>query len=156
LYIQQAITSHLDYQHVLQRIVNEARELTASHRAVVFFLEDDELRAAAIAGEENPKALANYRMPVAGWLIGLAIESGSAVRIDDARHDPHVMADPRRETLVGRTGLQSLLIAPRLTNHRIIGAISLSDKLKGLYDENDEQILVGTTTSLENGFYTGY
>jgi putative methionine-R-sulfoxide reductase with GAF domain len=95
-------------------------------------------------------------MPVAGWLIGLAIESGSAVRIDDARHDPHVMADPRRETLVGRTGLQSLLIAPRLTNHRIIGAISLSDKLKGLYDENDEQILVGTTTSLENGFYTGY
>jgi signal transduction histidine kinase len=140
--IQQAITSHLDHQVVLQRIAAAARELTDSQRAVVFLLEGDELRIVAASGDDQAATMAGYRMPVAGSLIGLALESGEPVHIADASNNPHVLADPRRRALVERTGVQTLLIVPLLTDDQAIGAISLSDKVSGTYTEADQHLLM--------------
>jgi transcriptional regulator with GAF, ATPase, and Fis domain len=77
--IQQAITSHLDHQVVLQHIADKACHLTVSQRAVVFVLEGDELRIVAASGDEHAATMADYRMPVVGSLVAPAIESGEPV-----------------------------------------------------------------------------
>src|SRR5512145_295753 len=102
--IQQAITSHLEPPAVLQLIADGAQRLTGSRQAAVFLLQDNSLRLAVVAGMEAPPGLLGYRMPVAGSLIGLAIETGRPVCVQDAQNDPHVQADPRRQALLRQAG----------------------------------------------------
>lgn len=157
--IQQAIASRLEHRIVLQRIADAARELTNSQRAVVFLLEGDELRIVAASGDNQAAPMTGYRMPVAGSLAGLALESGAPVQIANASLDPHVLADPRRRTLVERTGVQTLLIVPLVADNQAIGAISLSDKVEGTYNEADQHLLMLLASSaviaLENARLAG-
>ena len=56
------------------------------------------LRLAVGSGTEENGTMLDYRMPVAGSLIGEAIQTGQAIAITDAEQDPHVRSDPRRQT----------------------------------------------------------
>jgi hypothetical protein len=64
--IQQAITSRLEPEAVLQLIAAEAQRLTGSRQAAVFLLQENNLHLAAGAGAEGQARLLDYRMPVAG------------------------------------------------------------------------------------------
>lgn len=83
----------------------------------------------------------DYRMPVEGSLIGEAIQTGQAIAVTDAEHDPHVRSDPRRLALVRQTGVQSMIVVPLLSGDHPLGAISISDKTAGTYGPDDERVL---------------
>lgn len=139
--IQQAITRQLDIEAVLQLIADEARRLTGSLRTVVFLLEGDTARIAVVSGEPHSKSVLGYRMPVAGSLISEAIQSQTPIFVADAQHDPHVQADPRRQALLQRVGVRSLIVVPLVSNARSLGAISISDKQDGPFGPDDERVL---------------
>lgn len=149
LAVQQALTSRLDAEAVLQMIADEARRLTGTLFSTVFLLEGDELRVSILSGESGPGLFVGYRMPVKGSATGLAVLSGQPVCVEDAMHDQRVNRD-----VVTRAALRSLLAAPLLLGDRKIGAISVGNKRVDMFNAHDEWVLTmlasGAVIALEN------
>ena len=136
LSVQQAITSRLDLDTVLQLIADEARRLTLSRQALVFLLEDDDLCVSVLSGEHDASIFVGYRMPVKASLTGLAVQTGQPFRVLDVQNDPHVNAEAVR-----RLGVRSLVSVPLVSGGQPIGAIVVTDKLLGTFGPNDERVL---------------
>ncbi|HOR01217.1 MAG TPA: GAF domain-containing protein [Anaerolineae bacterium] len=133
--VQQAITSQLDPNAVLQLIADEARRLTGARWTAVFTCEGDDLRVSVLSGYDDPTLL-GYRMPAERSLTGRAIGRRRPLRTDDAAGDAHVNAE-----FVARTGLHSVLSVPLILGDRPLGAIAAADKLQGTFGEEDEWTL---------------
>jgi signal transduction histidine kinase len=145
--VQQAITRRLDPDDVMQLVADEARQLTASQRAIVFLLEDDEFRIAADSAEGSGETLVGHRMPAAGSLTETAIQTRKPVYVTDPANDPHVKADPRRHTLVDQAGVKTLMVTPLISGDTAVGAISIANKLTGNFGPNDERVLTMLASS---------
>jgi nitrate/nitrite-specific signal transduction histidine kinase len=149
LAVQQAITSRLDPQAVLQLIADEARRLTAARGAFVFMLEQDELRLSVISGEDNFDVTVGYRLPIQQSITATALQSGQPLRLADARLDPRANRD-----LVERLQAKSLIIVPLISGGRTIGSISVINRTTDLFTSDDERVLSllasGAIIGLEN------
>jgi signal transduction histidine kinase len=147
LAIHQAITRNLDPHAILQLIADDACRLTAAREAVVFLIDGAEM-VVAVASDGGPGAgIVGTRLPLAGSLVELAIHSGRALTVADARADPRVRADPGRLALIERAGAQGLLIVPLLAGERAIGAMSISGKTTRVFTAQDEQTLTMMASS---------
>lgn len=144
--VQQAITSRLDLNSVLQLIADEARRLTTTRGALVFMSEGDMLRLAVFSGEADFDAPIGYQMPLSASALNTTINTGQPLRIDDAQHDPRPNAD-----LTRRVQAQSLMIVPVMSGSSLIGTISLVDKSSGYFDSNDERVLMMLASSAAIG-----
>ncbi|NJN95058.1 MAG: GAF domain-containing protein [Anaerolineales bacterium] len=134
--VQQAITSRLDPQSVLQLIADEARRLTLAGGAFVFMLERDELCLSVISGEQAFDIAVGFRMPMNQSVTGVALQSGQILRLADAGQDPRTNQD-----LVRRLKAHSLVIVPLVSGPRIIGSISVVNKTTGPFTGDDERVL---------------
>ena len=147
LEVQQAITRRLDPDAVMKLIADEARRLTASQRAIVFLLEDDEFRIGADSTEETSETFIGYRILATGSLTELAIQSQKPVYVADAPNDSHVKADPRRQALVDQAGVKSLMIVPLISGSEPLGAISIANKSAGTFGPDEERVLTVLASS---------
>jgi PAS domain S-box-containing protein len=149
LAVQQAITSRLETHSVLQLVADAAHRLTATRLGIVYLIDRDDLRVAVFSGSHNGELFVGYRMPVADSVAGLAIQSGQAVIINDARDDPRLYAD-----LVQRLGVRSYLAVPLFSNSTAVGVIAVADKLEGELGPDEERTLTmlapGVVIGLEN------
>ncbi len=138
LSVQQAITSRLDRQEVLQMIADGARQLTGSNFAGVFLLEGEVMRLAVLspAGPRPVDIDAGYRIPLDQSLARLAIRDGKPMLISDIRSDPRAYRD-----VVERTGIRSFLIVPLMVGGKPIGVLTAADKQNGPLTPDDERIL---------------
>lgn len=146
--VQQAITSRLDPDAVLQLIADEARRLTSSQRTAVFMVDGESLCVSVVSGDDSSGML-GYRMPIGQSLTGQSLQTGEVVRVNDARHDPRVNAE-----IVARAGVQSFITIPLISGTQPIGAIAVVDKTTGPYGPEDERVLTmlasGAVIGLEN------
>ena len=114
----------------------------------MFLLEGDVFRIAAESSQKSDRTtVIGYHVPVEGSLAELAIQTQKPIYITDAPRDPHVNADPRRRALVDRAGVQSLMAVPLIADSRPLGVISISNKLSGQFDPNDERVLMMLASS---------
>jgi signal transduction histidine kinase len=153
LTVQQALTSSLDTDAVLQMITREARRLTGATFSAVFLREGDTLCLSMSEGNPPPDMQVGYRMPLEGSATGLAITSGQPIRIDDAPADTRINAKA-----VQLAKIRSLLIAPLLSHTCSIGAISVGNQQPAMFTAEDERLLTMLTPAaviaLENArFY---
>lgn len=151
--IQQAITSRLDSDVVLQLIADEARRLTATRLSLVYLLEGDDLRIAVFSGEYSPDISVGYRIPVFHSVAGLSIQSGQPFIVDDAQNDPRVYPD-----VIRRLGVRCYMTVPLISVSQPIGAIAVADEQAGTLGPDDERVLAllasGAVIGLENAdFY---
>lgn len=133
--VQQAITSRLELDSVLQLIANEARRLTDSRRTAVFLAEGDALRISVIAGDDD-SGLLGYKMPIDQSLTGLSLRMGRPVRVNSAQSNPAVYSE-----IVQLARVESFLSVPLISGTQLIGAISVVDKLSGTFETEDERVL---------------
>ncbi len=149
LAVQQALTSRLDPDVVLQTIADAACRLTGASFGTVFLRQGDDLCVSVLSGNYGPGMFVGYCMPVHGSATGLAMLSGSIVHITDSASDPRVNQDAMQ-----RAGLQSLLGIPLLSGTEPIGVISVGNKQSGTFNTDDERILgmlaPGAVIALEN------
>lgn len=140
LSVQQAITSRLDRQEVLQMIADGARQLTHSHGTGVYLLEGDLLRLAVLSQEPDtphqPDLSVGYTMPLQHSLGRVAFETGRPVLIGDVQNDPRLNPDVR-----GRISIRSYLGVPLMAAGRPVGLLVAVDKVDGPLTPHDEQIL---------------
>jgi PAS domain S-box-containing protein len=148
LSVQQALTSRLDPDAVLQMIADEARRLTGADFGTVFLREGDDLRVSVLTGHYDHDMTIGYRMPVHESATGLAMLSGQIVRIDEP-DDPRVYQDAMR-----RAGIRNLLGTPLLSNDKPLGVISVGNQAGRQFGAADEHVLAllapGAVIALEN------
>lgn len=133
--VQQAITSRLDRNAVLQKVSDEAKRLTDSERTAVFLLDRPHLVLSVFSGKDSTRFL-GYRMPVAESLIGKSLIDGVPVIVNDTSARPDIYSD-----LVNKAGVRSFLSVPLIAGTRPIGTITVVDKANGCFTTEDERIL---------------
>lgn len=140
LSVQQAITSRLDRQEVLQMIANGARQLTRSNGTAVYLLEGDMLRLAVLSDEPGSAAgsglYVGYTIPVERSLGRVAFETGKSLLIQDVQNDPRLHPDVR-----SRIAIHSYLGVPLMVGSHPIGLLVAVDKMDGPLTIDDERIL---------------
>jgi signal transduction histidine kinase len=140
LSVQQAITSRLDRQEVLQMIADGARQLTRSNGTAVYLIEGDMLRLAVLSdapdASQRQGLYVGYTLPLEQSLGRIAFETGKPLLIQDVQNDPRLFADMRR-----RISINSYLGVPLMSGEKPIGLLVAVDKMDGPLTTDDERIL---------------
>jgi PAS domain S-box-containing protein len=149
--VQQAITSRLEREELLQLIADEARRLTGARRAAILMLNEDVpavLEMTVLSGYPDD-ALLGYQVPLHGSLTGHALREGRAFRSNGEQN-----GTPLYEEIVRRTGSRSLLAVPFTAGDRPSGVIVVADEDASGFDDDDERIVQmlasGAVIALEN------
>ena len=146
LSVQQAITSRLDPDIVLQIVVDEVRRLTGAQRAVVLMLEGDELEIAATSGDQSPESL-HHRIAVDGTLTGVCIRTGRP----DLIHDTHLLPGWQK----GKApAFRSMISVPLCSGAEPLGVISAAHDQPGVFRGDTVRLLTmlasSATIALQN------
>lgn len=149
--VQQAITSRLDLDAVLQMIADEAQRLTETSMSAVYLLEQDHLIISVVAGDVNRNIL-GYKVPLTDSVAGLALKTGKSYLIN------HSDAKVRNQKeLTDLVSAKSFLIVPLMSSTGPIGTITVANKTPSALSKEDENVLSmlasGAVVAIENARY---
>lgn len=147
--ISQQLTSTLNTQTLLRRIVQASAELTSSDAASILLLDaaSGELRF-EMASNMQSHDFERLVVPLEGSLAGWVVTHGEPLVVDDVRNEPRFFREVDEET---EFKTRNLLAIP-LRSHRgnVIGCLEVLNKHSGdRYDDDDVKLL--TMLSLQAG-----
>ncbi len=133
-----AITSELQLERVLQRVVDEARDLGGAQYGALSLLGPtgtiDAFLTSGITAEERERM---GPIPTGHGLLAVVIDDGEALRLPDLSSDPRSVGFPP-----DHPPMHSLLAVPIMSRGKILGSLYLTEKLDALeFTEADEQQL---------------
>jgi signal transduction histidine kinase len=148
--IAQALGGETDLNRILELIVKRGRALVGARALVIMLKQDDELVAAASAGEVTTN-VHGQRMPVEGTVSGRVLLSQRAERVENAP-----------EKLQASLALldieaMSALIVPLAFRGRSVGVLAAYDHLGDTpqFDLEDERLLSAFAASAATAVATG-
>lgn len=118
--IATAVGSDTGLSPILVLIARRARELVEAHGLLIWLREDDELRIAAVAADEDVPH--NATIPLHGSTAGEALRTGRPVRVRDARD---LLTDPAE---FGMGDARSALVVPLMYRGEGLGALVAFDR----------------------------
>jgi adenylate cyclase len=146
LNVMRAVSSELEIDHLLQKIVGKTSEVMNADRATLFLVhrKSGELWSRVAQGA-NMKEI---RVPRGMGIAGHVAVSGETVNIKDAYRDPRFNPDVDK-----RTGYRThTILCMPLKNEQaeIIGVMQVLNKNQGVFNEEDEQLLdaLGSQTAI--------
>jgi signal transduction histidine kinase len=139
--ISQQLTSTLNTQTLLRRIVQAAAELTNSDAASILLLDtaSGELRF-EMASNMQSRDFERLVVPLDGSLAGWVVTHGEPLVVDDVRNEPRFFSEVDEET---EFKTRNLLAIP-LRSHRgnVIGCLEVLNKRFGArYEADDVKLL---------------
>src|SRR5690606_15830089 len=122
LEIAEAATSHLDLEELLRVVVERVAQVVPADRCSVILVEEDADQAIVIASHDVPE-LRRLPIEISRYPeIRRALDSKSAVVIEDALSDP-LMEDVRH--LLEKKPIASLVVTPLVAQGDAVGALFL-------------------------------
>ena len=115
----QTVTSELELDAVLQRLVDEVAALLGAEAVDCFLLDPDRgvLRCAAVHGQ--PEGVVGFEFPAEQGLAGRAISRGRPVLSDDYGSPPHAVPHP------AYAGFRSAIVAPMRWSGEVMGILGV-------------------------------
>lgn len=133
-----AISQELSLERVLQIIVDSVRPLVGARYAALGIPDDHgSMERFITSGISERRREAVGHLPSGRGLIGLSLQRGEAVRVDDIASDPRAAGFP-----AGHPQMQTFLSVPVTVEGRTIGNLYLTDKKDGEPFDDDDQRLV--------------
>lgn len=137
--IQQELTSTLEYQKVLELIVERTRRLLDASECTIRLIEDREgkrfIRVSATTGR---MFIGPDELPFEQALIDQQVFGGELLSIDDVRTDARF---PDREDAI-KAGVVSMLCAPLMVRRKVIGTIRLYTAARREFTVADRKMLL--------------
>lgn len=151
LSVQQAITSRLDAEAVLQMVVDEGRRLTSAQRAVVWMLDGDMLEIAVISGHPGLARVA-YRAPRDEAPGSECLRTREPCVLHQPREWPLNLDNNENEDNDGkerRAGLniQSLISVPLISGDNLLGMITAAEQRPDAFGPETVRMLQGLASS---------
>jgi signal transduction histidine kinase len=140
--LARSITASLDLDTILQTVAEGARELCRSDLSAIALL-DPETGTMVFryrAGDRFQDDERRVVLPGRG-AGGLVLESGKAVRSDDAPHDPRFADDAGYLAAVARERIVTLLVVPIVIGTRIEGLLYVDNRTARPFTDRDEATL---------------
>lgn len=141
----QAMTSSLDLDEVLQRVISEVRHLQRADQVSLLLYEPDweMLRFAAVVGDAAD-TLAGVRLSADDGIAGWVFRHKNVVCLDDARQDARFSSRFDRKTgFVTR----SLLAVPLLFQDEALGVIEVLSEKPNVFQQKDIDMLEALAAS---------
>lgn len=148
--IGRSITAVTDIDVLLKVIAEETKIAIQADRCTVFLLdkEKNELWSKVALGMDSQE----IRFPADKGLAGYVVQTGEPLNIADAYSDPRFNSDIDRKT--GYVTKTILCMPINNNNQEIIGAFQVLNKLGGVFNKGDEDLLVAiggnASIALEN------
>jgi adenylate cyclase len=142
VYVANQVSSTLDLETLLDRIVSLAKEVTRCERGTLFLNDPDsnQLVAQVLSGSEHHE----IRIPNTAGIAGSVFTSGQPVLIPDAYADPRFNQNVDKQTGY-RT--RNILCAPiRTRSDEIIGVMQLLNCIDGDFAEDNLLLLEAVTS----------
>lgn len=139
LEVSRELNSTIGLDALLNKIIDEAAELTNSEAASILLLDPytRELRFRATSGEMPPE-IANTPVPLNSSIAGTVLTTNKPLIVDDVSQDPRW--NPQvSQTLNFPTG--SILGVPMHDVDRPVGVLEALNKVEGHFNEEDVAIL---------------
>lgn len=134
--VQQALTSTLHLNDVLEMIVREARRLTHTDIGAVFLPDDEGLSLVLLSSEYPVNIAPGYHISLMDSITGTAFRTGQTQLVTDISTHAHV--DPNA---IEKASLRSLLSIPLVSGGKSIGVLSVGNKVRGNLGKEDERLL---------------
>ncbi len=134
--VQQALTSTLHYDEVLQMIVREARRLTNTDVSTVFLPDDQGLKLAVLSSEYPVDVQPGYHISLTQSVTGHAFRTGKTQMVTDITRYEKV--DPYA---ISKAQLYSILAVPLISGTQAIGVLSVGNQFGGTLGKEEERLL---------------
>jgi adenylate cyclase len=133
--VAKSLTSELDTASLIETIMIRARELCDAERCSLFLLDRErgELRSKVVEGADE------IRFDMRQGIAGHVATTGEVLNIPDAYQDPRF--NPEFDQKTGYRTKTILCTPLRNKEGEIIGITQLINKSKGLFTEEDEEIM---------------
>ena len=137
-------SSTFDTEKVLTYTMDMIRVIMNVEAGSLLLLKDNELFC-EVAFNINLESLRDFRLMLGQGIAGYVAARGRAVIAHDAQQHPHFSHEFDR-----RTGFQtkSVLCAPLISQGKVIGVIEVLNKMNGVFNNDDEQLLQAIATSV--------
>jgi signal transduction histidine kinase len=138
--VGRAVVSDLDLETVLQRVLDEARDLTGARYAALGILDDDrrELERFLTVGIDAETHREIGALPRGRGVLGVLIEEPQPLRLKNVSQHPRSYGFP-----VGHPPMSSFLGVPIRVGGESYGNLYLTDKQDAAaFDEDDEEAIV--------------
>lgn len=137
--IQQELTSTLEYQKVLERIVERTKRLLSASECTIRLIEErDGKRFIGVAATTGRIFIGPDVLPFESALIDQQVFGGELLSIDDVRADARF---PDREDAM-QAGVVSMLCAPLMVRRKVIGTIRLYTSERREFTVADRKMLL--------------
>jgi len=135
------LTSTLDLDLLLGRIINSAVKITEAEAASILLYDDagKQLFFQAATNLDSPE-MRGLIVPLQGSIAGWIVLNRQTVRTEDVHTDPRHFSHIERVTQF-KTG--SLIGVPLITKEKVVGVLEVLNKKMGNFDDTDENLLTG-------------
>lgn len=131
------LTSELSLDAVLQKLVDVARNLVQARYGALSVLDGDgQIRQFLTSGISDEERQRIGDPPKGKGLLGVIINEGTTIRLDDLGSDPQSYGFPPNHP-----EMHSLLGVPVTWAERVVGNLYLTEKEGGAFTESDEEIV---------------
>lgn len=132
------ITSALELEVVLQKVVDQARELVgARYGALSLVQHDGGIEAFLTSGISQEQRERIGPIPQGKGLLGLVLHQGERLRLDDLSRHPQSAGFPPNHP-----PMKTLLAVPILVQDNVVGNLYLTEKINGdSFNSSDEDTL---------------
>jgi signal transduction histidine kinase len=134
-----AVASQRSVQHVLQQLVDSARELVDARYAALGIPDGDGgFRSFIVSGMSDQLIAAMGPLPRTHGMLGAMLEGPAPFRTEDIHHDPRFRGWWPRQ----HPDMRSFLGVPIVAGEEVIGAFYLTEKQgAAAFDEQDQELI---------------
>ncbi len=137
-HVTASLVSTVDRSEALDMIVQHAMTLTGADMSSIFELDAASQELKIVAHRGLSESYLNIRVQVGEGAIGLAVQSGQPIVIQDAH------SDPRLQTVaswVAEEGYRAMCSVPLISHNNVLGGISVYTREQRHFSDDEVELL---------------
>ena len=137
-HVTASLVSAVDRSEVLDIIVQHAMTLTGADMSSIFELDAASQEMKIVAHRGLSESYLNIRVRVGEGAIGLAVQSGQPIVVQDARSDPRLRTVAK---WVAEAGYQAMCSVPLISRNDVLGGISVYTREQRRFNHDEVELL---------------
>ena len=137
-HVTASLVSTVDRSEALDMIVQHAMTLTGADMSSIFELDTASQELKIVAHRGLSESYLNIRLQVGEGAIGLAVQSGQPIVVQDAH------SDPRLQTVaswVAEEGYRAMCSVPLISHNNVLGGISVYTREQRRFSHDEVELL---------------